>query len=40
MFSRNDIDRFASRLVAALVVAATVVLALLANAAANVQVVA
>jgi hypothetical protein len=40
MLNRSNVDRFTARIFAALVVAVTVVLALLANAASNVQVVA
>ena len=40
MLNRSNVDRFTARIFAAFVVAVTVVLALLANAASNVQVVA
>lgn len=40
MLNRNNVDRFTARIFAALVVAVTFVLALLANAASNIQVVA
>ena len=40
MLNRSNVDRFTARIFAGLVVAVTVVLALLANAASNVQVVA
>ena len=40
MLNRSNVDRFTARIFATLVVAVTVVLALLANAASNVQVVA
>jgi hypothetical protein len=40
MFNCSNVDRFTARIFAALVVAATVVMALLANAVSSVQVVA